>query len=232
MHRSHGSRSRLAVLVPALAFLVASGAARADGPASGGEGGAARAGGVESTYGRIDGDASVVVGAGIAIGPRDPRAALDVRLRYLDTVGVFTTYEDGHLFGSGSDPSRVLAFGLELRPLFLGRWLKGMELGHARADLLVDSLGIELGGYLAQPAGGSFGQRPGLQVGLGLELPVSGSASGLWVGLHGGLRWSDAALSGDELRGPSDRAAFLAITASWHQFFGAHVVDVGDTAPR
>ena len=228
MHCSHGSPPRLLVLVLVLTSLVVVRAARADGPASGT--GAAR--GADSTYGRIDGDASVVVGAGVALGPRDPRAALDARLRYLDTVGVFVTYEDGRLFGSGADPSRVLAGGLELRPLFLGRWLKGMELGHPRADLLLDSFGIELGGFLAQPAGGSFGQRPGLQVGLGLELPVSGSASGLWIGLHGGLRWSDAALSGDELRGPSDRAAFLAITASWHQFFGAHVVDVRDTAPR
>ena len=225
MHRSHGSPRRLAVLVLALASLVVVRAARADGPGSG-------AGGTDTTYGRIDGDASVVVGAGVALGPRDPRAALDARLRYLDTVGIFVTYEDGRLFGSGADPSRVLAGGLELRPLFLGRWLKGVELGHARADLLLDSFGIELGGFVAQPAGGSFGQRPGLQVGLGLELPVSGSASGLWTGLHGGLRWSDAALSGDALRGPSDRAAFLAITASWHQLFGAHVVDLRDTAPR
>jgi hypothetical protein len=231
MHRSHGSPSRLTVLAVAITSLVLARAARAEGSASG-AGGAGGGNGTDATYGRIEGDASIVAGAGVALGPRDPRAAVDVRLRYLDTVGVFVTYEDGRLFGSGADPSRVLAGGLELRPLFLGRWLKGMELGHARADLLVDSFGLELGGFLAQPAGGSFGQRPGLQVGLGMELPVSGSASGLWIGLHGGLRWSDAALSGDALRGPSDRAAFLAITVTWHQFFGAHVVDLRDTAPR
>jgi hypothetical protein len=231
MHCSHGVTSRLAPLAFALAASFSSivplfpRAARAEGrpPA---------ADGADTTHGRIDGDASLVLGAGLALGPRDPRAALDARLRYLDTAGVFVTYEDGRLFGSGADPARVLAGGIELRPLFLGRWLKGMELGHARADLLLDSLGVEVGGFLAQPAGGSFGQRPGLQIGLGLELPVSGAASGLWLGVHGGLRWSDAALSGDELRGPSDRAAFLSITASWHQFFGAHVVDLNDRAPR
>ncbi len=188
--------------------------------------------GPDTTYGRIDGDVAVVAGLGVAIGPRDPRAALDARLRYLDSVGLFVTYEDGRLFGSGADPTRVLAGGLELRPLFIGRWLEGLELGEARPDLFLDSFGIELGGFLAQPSGGSFGQRPGFQVGLALELPVSGRASGLWLGLHGGLRWSDATLGGDDVRGPSDRAAYLAITVAWHQFFGAHVVDLRDTAPR
>jgi hypothetical protein len=55
-------------------------------------------------------------------------------------------------------------------------------------------------------------------------------ASGPWIGLHGGVRWSAGALSGETLQGPSDREGFLAITVAWHQIFGTHVVDVRDRA--
>jgi hypothetical protein len=208
--------------VASLAILLTASAARAASPSDD----------EDATYGRIDGDLAVTAGVGVAFGPRDPRGAADVRFRYLDSAGIFATYEDGRLFGNGAEPVRVLAGGLELRPLFIGRWLSGREIGSARADLVIDSLGLEIGGFLAQPQGGSFGQRPGLQVGLGLELPVLARASGPWIGFHGGVRWSDAALGGDPVRGPSDRAAFLTITASWHLIFGAHVVDLRDRAPR
>ena len=40
-----------------------------------------------------------------------------------------------------------------------------------------------------------------------------------------------AVLGGSSVTGPSDRALYLAMTVSWQQIFGAHVVDVGDTAP-
>ena len=105
----------------------------------------------DSTYGRIDGDIGLVLGVGLAVGPDAPRGAVDFRVRYLDTVGVFFDYEDGSMFGHGAEPVRVLAGGLELRPLFLGRWLTGHEIGNARLDLALDSLGFELGGVFAQP---------------------------------------------------------------------------------
>ena len=182
----------------------------------------------DASYGRIDGDVGVVVGVGVTAAPRGLRAATDLRFRYLDTVGAFVTYEDGPLLGAGTDPRRVLATGLELRPLFLGRWLAGKEVGAPRLDLAIDSFGIELGAFFSQPDGAAFGARPGFQAGLGIELPVLPRASGLWIGLHGGARWSDAALGGDLLRGPSDRALFLSMTLAWHQIFGAHVVDLND----
>jgi hypothetical protein len=185
----------------------------------------------DASHGRIDGDMSVVVGLGATVAPRGARAATDLRFRYLDTAGVFATYEDAPIFGSPSDPKRVIAFGIELRPLFLARWLTNHETGSPRVDLALDSIGLELGPYFSQPVGASFGAKPGLQVGLGVELPVLPHATGPWIGLHGGIRWSDAALSGEVLDGPADRAAFLSITVAWHQFFGAHVVDVGDKTP-
>jgi hypothetical protein len=186
----------------------------------------------DATYGRIDGDVALVGGVGASFGPTAPRLALDVRLRYLDTVGVFVDYEDAPALGSTADPRRIFSTGLELRPLFLARWLQVGELHRGRLDLLVDSLGVDLGAVFQQAAGTSFGQRPGVQFGLGVELPILPRATGPWIGLHGGVRWSDSALIGDAITGPGDRALFLAVTLSWHQLFLTHAVDAGDRPPR
>jgi hypothetical protein len=186
----------------------------------------------DATYGRIEGDIGLVIGLGVTVGPDAPRGTVDLRARYLETAGLFVTYEEGRIFGSGAEPVRVLSAGLEIRPLFLGRWLTGRELGNPRLDLALDSLGFELGGFFAQPQGEPFGERPGLQAGLGLELPLLARASGPWIGLHGGIRFSDNALGGGPTSDPADRAFFLSLTLAWHQITGAHLVDSFDRAPR
>lgn len=186
----------------------------------------------DTSYGRIDSDLSASIGVGSTFGPRGPRAAADVRLRYLWTAGIFGTYEDGPLFSSSSDPRRVLATGIELRPLFLARWLQGWETGNGYVDLTIDSFGLELGVVFTQPAFRGFGSKPGLQAGLGLQIPVVPDATGPVIGVHGGARWSDAALAGRELEGPVDRSLYLLVTLSWQQAFKGHVVGLGDRAPR
>jgi hypothetical protein len=189
-------------------------------------------GGVDTSHGRIEGDLSTSAAVGAAFGPRGPRAAADLRLRYIWTAGVFATYEDGPLFGSSSEPRRVFAGGIELRPLFLARWLQGWETGNAYLDMTLDSLGLELGAVFLEPVGRSFGSKPGLQAGLGLTVPVLPHATGPVIGIHAGARWSDSALGGRTLEGPSDRALYLQLTLGWQQVFGAHIVDLGDRAPR
>jgi hypothetical protein len=184
----------------------------------------------DPSHGRLEGDVGLVAGAGVAAVSGGARAAAEIRLRYLETAGVFATYEDGPLTGSGPEPIRVLATGLELRPLFLFRWLKGFETPRARVDLALDSMGLELGAVFLQPSGGGFASIPGLEVGLGVELPVLASATGPWVGLHGGLRWSDQALGSGQIRGPDDRSLYLAVTVAWHQVVVVHAVDAGDRA--
>jgi hypothetical protein len=186
----------------------------------------------DASYGRIDGDLSATAGAGATFGPRGPRAALDLRLRYLWTAGIFATYEDGPAFGSDAEPKRAFAGGIEIRPLFLARWLTGRESGNAYLDLTLDSLGLELGAAFMQPEGAKFGSRPGLQAGLGLQVPVLPRATGPVIGLHGGARWSDAALAGHSTLGASDRSMYLLVTVAWQQVFGGHVVDLGDPEPR
>ncbi len=181
---------------------------------------------LDSSYGRVDGDISVVMGAGVTLAPRAPRPSIDLRFRYIETLGVFWDYEES--LGIANDPTRVMSLGMELRPLFLARWLQGYEFESARPDLLVDSVGFELGAYFAQPDERGFGARQGLQAGLGIEVPLMTRAKGIWIGMHGGARWSDSVFEGADVASPSDRSLFLSITLSWHVYFGTHVVDVGD----
>jgi hypothetical protein len=187
---------------------------------------------VEPSYGRIEGDVTLVAGAGGVVTPGGPRVTGELRARYLETVGLFATYEDGPLVGSASDPRRIVAAGFELRPFFLYRWLRGLETHRARWDLFLDSIGLELGMIWAQPEGRSFASRPGFEGGLGVEVPIVAAASGPWIGLHGGLRWSDDTLASGSVRTGVDREAYLSITLAWHQVVSAHLVDVGDRAPE
>jgi hypothetical protein len=186
---------------------------------------------VDPSYGRIDGDVGLVAGVGGVVAPRGPRAQVELRVRYLESGGLFATLEDAGVLNSPSEPRGVLVTGLELRPLFLFRWLKGHETQGARFDLALDSIGIDLGAMFEQPAGATFASRTGFELGLGLELPILARATGPWIGVRGALRWSDVAL-GSGVEGPDDRQAVLAITLAWHQTLSTHVVDVGDRAPR
>jgi len=184
----------------------------------------------DTSYGRIDGDLGLVLGVGATVGGGSPRGSAELRARYVDTAGIFVTYEDA-LGNEGTGPRRVLATGLELRPLFLGRWVTGRELGLAWPDLVIDSLGFEVGAFFQEPPGSSFGTRPGLQAGLGLEVPLLGRASGPWLDIHAGARWSDAVLGGGAINGPSDRAFVVSLTVAYHQLLAAHLVDLNDRAP-
>ena len=206
-------RGRVASIVVLLAASIP-GAARADDTA-------------DTTYGRVEGDVAFAGALGATFGPRGPRATVDARARYLQTAGVFTTYEDGALFASAAEPRRALTAGLEARPLFLARWLRGWELGVPVVDLAIDSLGLELGVTFAEPEGRPFGSRPALSLGVGLEVPLLGRASGLFLGVRGGGRFSEAALAGTPGLGPADRAGFLAITLGWQALVGTGLVSAG-----
>jgi hypothetical protein len=186
----------------------------------------------DPSYGRVDGDVDVVFAVGGVLAPRGWRGEAELRLRYLETVGLFATYEDAAVLGSASVPQRSLAAGLELRPLFLFRWLKGHETQMPWFDLAVDSIGLELGAIFEQPTGAPFASQRGLEVGLGVELPIVENATGPWIGVRGALRWSESALASAVVDNADDRQAILAVTLAWHQIVGTHVVDIGDRAPR
>jgi hypothetical protein len=184
----------------------------------------------EATYGRVAGDITLGAALGGAVASGGPRVEGELRMRYLESAGIFATYEDGSFMG-GADPQRVLAAGFELRPLFLARWLKGHESEQPFFDLTIDSIGIELGATLVQPASASFGARSGIEVGLGVEMPLGTEADGPWIGVHGGVRWSDEALASGRVDGASDREGYLALSFAWHKVVETHVVDVSDQLP-
>jgi hypothetical protein len=61
-----------------------------------------------------------------------------------------------------------------------------------------------------------------------LELPLFARASGVWAAVHGGMRWSDAALAGGPTDSADDRSFYLSLTLAWHQVVLSSAVDVGD----
>jgi|HubBroStandDraft_1064217.scaffolds.fasta_scaffold02663_2 hypothetical protein len=186
----------------------------------------------EPTYGRVSGDVCWVAGAGAAVASRGARAEGELRLRYLDSAGVFATYEDSLLARASAEPRRVISGGAELRPLFLYRWLRGLETQRSRLDLAIDSLGLELGAFLAAPSTAPSDFRPGFELGLGIEFPFETDATGPWVGLHGGVRWADQPSAQGSTGGPDARAAYLTVTLAWHQVVRAHIVELHDERPQ
>jgi hypothetical protein len=181
---------------------------------------------VDTSYGRLDGDSAFVVEAGAAFDVRGVRGAIDVRYRYLQSAGIFLGYEEG--FGGGAEPLRLALAGFELRPLFLGRFLKGMEIGWPRLDLLIDSIGFEVGAFVAQPAFGNFGSSAGLSFGLGAEFPLLPQATTPFIAVRAALRWSREALSAADSTTVDVRAFVVTVTFGFQGIFGGHVVDVGD----
>ncbi len=188
--------------------------------------GRARAAG-DTTYGRIEGDLELAPGIGATASSYGVRPSIELRARYLSMAGLFVTYEES--FGQRTSPARLVATGVELRPLFVARWFQGLESGRPTLDLLVDSFGLELGAFFAQPASGAFGARMGLQAGLGLELPLFGEGEGLFLTAHGGGRFSDGALYAAPIAPPSggvepERAAYFTLGLSWHEIVQAGIL--------
>lgn len=154
------------------------------------------------------------------------RGAIDVRYRYLQSAGIFLGYEEG--FGAGSEPLRLAIAGFEVRPLFLARFLRGAEIGWPRVDLLIDSIGFELGAFVAQPAFGDFGSSAGLSFGLGAEFPFLPQATSPFLAVRAALRWSREALSAADTTTVDVRAFVVTVAFGFQGVFGGHMVDVGD----
>lgn len=166
---------------------------------------------IDAAYGRLDGDLAIAASAGVAAGAPGARFAGDLRLRYLQTAGLFGTVEAG-------DERRVLATGIEVRPLFVSRWALGREIGRPRLDMVIDSAALELGVAFLHP-----GSQRALQAGIGLELPLFEDATGPFFGLHAGVRWTEESLAGQ-----SAGTGFVALTVGWQQVFTGHLIDYGE----
>jgi hypothetical protein len=148
----------------------------------------------DGVWGRFGSDLVLSVGANAGVGLGDPSLlargssaaafSLDVelRLRVMDTAGVVVAPEwrpDG--------ASRLVA-AIDLRPVFLARFLFGATSGDRYWDLFFDSFGVELGATIFAPEGRV---AVAWTVGFGCDVP-------LWVppeitgalALRLGARWT------------------------------------------
>jgi hypothetical protein len=141
----------------------------------------------DGLYRRFAGDLTLSSGACAALTVTgDPKIALDLRARYLDSIGVLAAPE-----WALADQSAAVAVAIEIRPLFLARFLTNAYSGRAWVDLVVDSIGAELGTWLG-PSDGHFGAA--WLVGGGVEAPLNSRGDrGFWLRLA--LRYLRASAS-------------------------------------
>jgi hypothetical protein len=158
----------------------------------------------DGVYRRLEGDLTLSGGisGGLALG-NDQTLAVDLRARYLDSIGVAVIPE-----WSVKKSESAVALALEVRPLFLARFLSNAYSGRAWVDLIVDSIGVEIGSWLG-PCNRHFGAA--LLLGGGIEFPLSRRAdSGL--GLRLASRYLRAAAS--DRAAPSGGASELSFIAA------------------
>ena len=185
----------------------------------------------DGAYGRLDGDVTLVagLGGGLIAGPSRGFASAEVRARYFDAAGVALAYEESDALSRATTSGasrRALIGAIELRPLFPVRFLRHMEVGRSVGNLVLDSIGLDLGAVSSMREGNGV-RRLGLLFGLGCELPLSGEANGVWLRVSTSVRWSAERLEGDS-SDDSGRTVVFGIGLAWHEVIGAHVVDAGD----
>lgn len=169
----------------------------------------------DGLYGRLDGDLDLGLSLGAEFNQDLAWPQVTATAHYYATVGVRVSYADA--FSTSASNQRVLAAGVELKPLFLPRWSANSEAGPAFLDLLIDSLGFGVGAYWDQPAGVDFGDRRGLELSVGLGAPLCSSARGAWVVFRGLGRFTD----GSE---PGDYGA-VSVALSWHELFATGLAE-------
>ena len=181
----------------------------------------------DGSYGRIEGDLLFVGEAGCAVTTKGPQLETHVGLMYLSTAGPYFRYVES--FGDDDAAfDRVLAAGLELRPLFLGRYALDLAQGPPHLDLFVDSFALIVGAQWEAPLGREMEGRPGLELGASIEVPILPSASGPYLGLLGLARFGAGEIAGTSSRDFLERGSSLVLTLAWHQVFDAGLVDIRD----
>lgn len=183
----------------------------------------------DGIYHRFDGDLSAQLDLGMAVADANPAASARITLRYLQTAGLYAHYTDD--FRSElSAASRALATGVELRPLFLPRTSYDLERGPAWLDLFVDSFSLRCGAVFGRRPG-LEARAPGLELGLGLGLPLTRSAAGPWLDASASLRFAQTHLAGESSTSLR-RDSLVALSVGWQGFLDANIVDAGDGLRR
>lgn len=138
----------------------------------------------DGVYGRFDGDLTLTIGLGAEFQEGAHGAAL-ARALYYHSAGLALGYADS--LGRDLPVRRVGYLGAELRPLFLPRWAFDLEFGCPLLDLSLDSLALGAGVFVARRSEPSE-TRAGLELSLGLGVPLFAKAEGLWLEARGFVR--------------------------------------------
>jgi hypothetical protein len=143
----------------------------------------------DGVYGRFDGDLSTSLQAGAHFGLEDcsPRAFIGADAHVYWTLGAYAGYEHGFEREPSHCAQNTGTLGVQLRPLFLLRFVNDWERGPATLDLSLDSLTFGLGGFVQSQEQGRT--RGGFELVGSLSLPLVARAPGPWLRGQAGLRF-------------------------------------------
>ena len=145
----------------------------------------------DRSYGRFDGDLALAGELALVASEDGPALGVRATASYLTMAGAYAEYDEG-LDRQGESMARRLSGGIELRPLFLARFVGDLETGAPLFDLWLDSLGFGLGTFITwHPAMACAEncQRQGLEFAGRMALPLLARANGPFVALRGGARF-------------------------------------------
>ena len=167
----------------------------------------------DGVYGRFSGDTDISLKLGGMVRDSGLAGSVGASAHYYSLLGVTGDYSESLV--ADSLHARSAAVGMELRPLFLPRWVLGLERGPAWLDLALDSAALGFGAYFTDAEAEGRGSR-GAWLSLGAGVPLLGEAAGPWLELRALRRFPDP----DALAAAAHNALFVYL--SWH-----HVLQLG-----
>lgn len=167
----------------------------------------------DGVYGRFKGalDLSWKLGSQVLSSSSSPALSVGGSAHYYSLLGVNLDLIEN--FAGEQHSSREARFGLELRPLFLPRWILGTERGPAWFDLSLDSVSVGLGGYVQRRGSHDPAVSTGTWASLGAALPLVGNAAGPWLEVRGLYQFPDP----EPITRPEAYPS-LSVYLSWHHF--------------
>jgi hypothetical protein len=166
----------------------------------------------DGVYGRFSGNTDLSLKLGGLISDSRLAGSVGASAHYYSLIGVTGDYSESLVADAAH--TRSFSLGAELRPLFLPRWVLGLERGPAWLDLTLDSTSVGFGAYFAD-AGTEQEDARGVWLSFGVGAPVLGQAAGPWLELRLVRRFPDHDALGGEARNA------MMFYLSWH-----HVMQV------
>ena len=161
----------------------------------------------DGVYGRFSGNTDLSLKLGGLISDSRVAGSVGASAHYYSLIGVTGDYSESLVADAAH--SRSFSVGTELRPLFLPRWVLGLERGPAWLDLTLDSTCVGFGAYFTD-AGTELEDTRGVWLSFGMGAPLLGQAAGPWLELRLVRRFPDHDAHGDE---PRNAMMFY---LSWH----------------